>query len=127
MTTGRINQVTISVCTRIRNPQVQHRYRRPKTLSSVGVRYKAFQQCLCEFPHSYKAHSAREDLLSTSVTSERNTLFLDLTQFQDQLSLSKGQRSRPSVKTTSNRLHLKSCAQSRRISYSCIANWFNHR
>ena len=60
MTTGRINQVTISVCTRIRNPQVQHRYRRPKTLSSVGVRYKAFQQCLCEFPHSQRAHSVQE-------------------------------------------------------------------
>ena len=114
MTTGRINQVTISVCTRTEALKYRHRYRRPKTLSSVGVRYKAFNNAFVNSLTVTKRIQP-EDLLSTSVTSERNTLFLDLTQFQDQLSLSRGQRSRPSVKTTSNRLHLKSCAQSRRI------------
>ena len=44
MTTGRINQVTISVCTEavpLGQVSAQHQYSRPKTLSTAGVRYKA--------------------------------------------------------------------------------------
>ena len=81
MTTGRINQVTISVCTESHRrgmTHVQHQYSRPKTLSTAGVRYKASNLPYVN-PSTVTTRIPSENVLSTIVTSRRNTLYPDLT------------------------------------------------
>ena len=88
MTTGRINQVTISVCTEIPHKwgtPAQHQYSRPETLSTAGVRYKAFQTMPYVNSLAVTERIPSENVLSTPATSERNTLFPDLTSFRPAL------------------------------------------
>ena len=88
MTTGRINQVTISVCTEAHTTRawstVQHQYSRPKTLSTAGVRYKALTIAFVN-PSTVTARIPSWNVLSTAVTSRRNTLYPDLTSFKQAL------------------------------------------
>ena len=53
MTTGRINQVTISIYTTVRDYCIAL-VLMSETFSIVGVRYKALYICLYELIHSYK-------------------------------------------------------------------------
>jgi hypothetical protein len=57
---------------------VQHQYLRPETLSTAGVRYKA---SILPYVNSSTVTTRipSENVLSTIVTSRRNTLYPDLT------------------------------------------------
>lgn len=126
MTTGRINQVTISVCTeKSRRPSAQHRYSRQRHFLR-WVFVTRLQKCLCEFLCNQRQYSAETDVL-TCQRPANETPCSPFSQVSDQLSLFREQRSRSSVRTTSNRQYLKNTAQSRRIPDSLIAYWCNHR
>ena len=88
MTTGRINQVTISVCTEtppLGQIPVQHQYSRRKTLSTVGVHYKASTMPYVNSSTATTRIPFQKNVLSTAVTSRRNTLYPDLTSFRQAL------------------------------------------
>ena len=91
MTTGRINQVTISVCTE----SLHHaRWHKPLYSTSTYVRRRfprrAFVTRLWLLPlwippQLQRAFRPRKNVLSTAVTSRRNTLYPDLTSFKQAL------------------------------------------
>ena len=106
MTTGRINQVTISWTHDI---AVRRSYSHWEMLSAAGVRYKApfFKICLRSEPiHSLKTLSNCEAVL-TNLRPAKETPCTPFSQVSDQLSSFLERRSRPSMKTTSDRTHLK--------------------
>ena len=102
MTTGRINQVTISTCTK-----VQHQYSRLATLSTGGCSLQGFNYAFVWIssqsktmfrPKSYWWH--RDQWIETPCIPFSQVLGVTLQVLQ-------GLESHPSVKTTSNRTCLK--------------------
>ena len=84
MTTGRINQVTISICATARRLWHSTTYSRLATLSLAGVRYKALLLPLRESPRNLGPRSNRS-CTSRAKVNERNTLFPVLTSFRSAL------------------------------------------
>ena len=115
MTTGRINQVTISICMRILDPHTAPVLASGDTFHG-GRSLQGFKQCLCEFPHSLRAHSVwkkrtqhicdqrKKHLVPRSHTIPRLALLVQKTK----ITVFGEDYQQPA--------HLKSCAQSRRIS-----------
>ena len=124
MTTGRINQVTISICATARRLWHSTTYSRLATLSLAGVRYKALLLPLRESPRNLGPRSNRSRT-SRAKVNERNTLFPVLTSFRSAL------RVHSTRITTFNEdyqqpEHLKG-ARSHGVSPMIICVWFGHR
>ena len=101
MTTGRINQVTTMPTAQARHDCVLA----PERFPAAGVRYKALKASINLTGHDV-ATAFRRSVLAVKQASPRSPCF-PISQVSDQLSQSIGLRSRPSVRTTSNRQHLK--------------------
>jgi hypothetical protein len=130
MTTGRINQVTISRVRAELNPPRSTPYRPPGRLPEVGVRHEA-----TVFTPTIKCPWIRHKHLSLSEVNRTHTKHPATGTPYPQVSHVSGKispsftrrRSPPSVETTISRQHLKGAQQPRRISEWLFVDRSSHR
>jgi hypothetical protein len=130
MTTGRINQVTISQVRAELNPPHTTPYQPPGRLSEVGIRHEAtiFAPTI-KCPWIHHKHMSLSEANRTHVKHPATgTPYPQVSQVPGKISLSFArQRSPPSVETTIGRQHLKGAQQPRRISEWLFVDRSSHR